>query len=79
MPSLKEYFDKQTYKSSYKIGDRVKGKWNKIPFVGTVLNDSLTNYEEGQKTSIYLDLPIKYKNEFHVIIFAKNKDISFLK
>ena len=29
------------YQPRYQIGDRVSGKWNKIPFVGSVGNDRL--------------------------------------
>lgn len=75
MPSLKEYFEKNRYKAKYDIGDRVFGKWNKIPFVGTVGNDTLVNEEEGPRVSIHLDLPIKYQDKTHSVIIVKHKDI----
>lgn len=79
MASLKEYFDKNRYQPKYFIGDRVIGKWNKIPFVGTVGNDTLINETEGPRVSIHLDLPIKYKDKVYTILFVKHKDIKYYK
>lgn len=79
MASLAEYFDKVAYKAKYHIGDRVYGKWNKIPFIGSVGNDSCP---DGQipKVSIHLDLPVKYKDKVYNILFVEHKDIkSYLK
>jgi hypothetical protein len=75
MPSLAEYFKEHRYSGKYSIGDRVIGKWNKIPFVGTVGNDTLINEIEGPRISIHLDLPIKYKDTVHRVIIVKHKDI----
>lgn len=79
MPNYKEYFERIAYKPKYVIGDRVFGKWNKIPFVGSVGNDSMLNETEGPKISIHLDLPIKFQNTYHYVIFVKHKDIKFYK
>jgi hypothetical protein len=79
MASLAEYFEKNRYKPKYFIGDRVKGKWNKIPFIGTVGNDNLVSELEGPKISVFLDLPIKYKDKVYTIIFVKHKDITYFK
>lgn len=79
MGNLANYFDKVTYKSKYIIGDRVFGKWNKIPFVGTVGNDSCID-GANPRVSIHLDLPIKYAERVHNIIFVTHKEIlSYLK
>jgi predicted GTPase len=75
MPTLAEYFKANRYSGKYSIGDRVIGKWNKIPFVGTVGKDTLINEIEGQRISIHLDLPIKYKDVVYNVIFVKHKDI----
>lgn len=75
MASLAEYFEKNRYKAVYEIGDRVFGKFNKIPFVGTVGNDTLVNEEQGPRVSIHLDLPIKHDDVIYNIIFVKHKDI----
>lgn len=79
MASYAEYFEKNRYRPKYFLGDRVFGKWNKIPFIGSVGNDRLVSEEEGPITSIMLDLPIKYKNTWHTIIFVLNKQIKKIK
>ena len=75
MASLAEYFKANRYSGKYSIGERVIGKWNKIPFVGTVGNDTLINESDGPRISIHLDLPIKYKDMVHRVIIVKHKDI----
>ena len=75
MASLTEYFAKIAYKHTYDIGDRVEGKWNGIPFVGSVGNDRLVNEDDGPEVTIHLDLPIKYQDKIHRIIVVKHKDI----
>ena len=79
MASLAEYFKANRYSGKYNIGDRVIGKWNKIPFVGTVGNDTLINEVEGPRISVCLDLPIKYKDNIHCVIIVKHKDIKLFK
>jgi len=79
MGNLSEYFERNAYKSTYQIGDRVFGKWNKIPFIGSVGNDTLINETEGPRISIHLDLPIKVKDKILTVIFVKHKDIKRLK
>ena len=79
MGNQTDYFNKIGYKPTYFIGDRVFGRWNKIPFVGTVGNDTLINNEEGPRISIHLDLPIKYKDTIKNVIIVKHKDIKPLK
>ena len=73
-----DYFNRVGYKPKYFLGDRVLGKWNKIPFIGTVGNDTLINEIEGPRISIHLDLPIKYKDQVRTVIFVKHKDIKKL-
>lgn len=78
MASYAEYFAKVTYKSTWIIGDRVFGRYKKIPFVGTVGNDWLVNLEEGPKVSVHLDLPIKIDNTYKSLIIVKPKDLKRL-
>lgn len=78
MGTLAEYFEKNRPKSVWQIGDRVFGRWNKIPFIGTVGNDNMINELEGPRVSIFLDLPIRYEDTTHNIIFVKQKDIKRL-
>jgi hypothetical protein len=76
--TLAEYFALHRYKAKYDIGDRVFGHWKKIPFMGTVGNDTLVNETEGPRISIHLDLPIKYENTIHNFIIVKHKDVKKL-
>lgn len=79
MPSVKDYFEKNTYKPKWFIGDRVEGKWNNIPFVGTVGNDSRISEYIDPETSIFLDLPIKFKEKVYNIITVKSRDLKVRK
>jgi hypothetical protein len=78
MGTQTEYFERIGYRPKYWRGDRVFGHWNKIPFVGTVGNDTVID-NSGPRISIHLDLPIKFKNVIHNIIIVKHRDISKLK
>lgn len=75
MGSLTDYFERIGYKPTWHIGDRVIGKWNKIPFVGTVGNDTVINEIEGPRISVLLDLPIKFDKKYYSVIIVKHKDI----
>ena len=79
MGNQTDYFERIGYRPKYWIGDRVFGHWNKIPFIGSVGNDTVVNEIEGPHISIHLDLPIKYKDIIHNVIIVKHKDISMLK
>ncbi len=75
MGTTTDYFERIGYKPTWHIGDRVQGKWNKIPFRGTVGNDTVVSEIEGPRVSVHLDLPIKYQNKIHTIIFLKPTDL----
>ena len=75
MASLTDYFAKQAYKPTWTIGDRVQGTWNKIPFRGTVGNDTVISEIEGPRVTVHLDLPIRYKDKNYSIIIVKPKDL----
>lgn len=79
MSNLLRYFERNAYKPTWFIGDRVTGKWNKIPFVGTVGNDTVISETDGPRVSVHLDLPIKYKDQVRQIIFVKPKDLKIFK
>lgn len=79
MSNLAAYFAANRYQARWDIGDRVIGKWNKIPFVGTVGNDRQINELDGPEVTIHLDLPIKYQDKFHHFIIVKHKDIKAYK
>ena len=79
MANYAEYFERNAYKPKYEIGDRVFGYYQKIPFIGSVGNDTVISDEVGPQISIHLDLPLKTKNGIHSIIIVKHKDIKRLK
>ena len=79
MGNQTEYFERIAYQPEYSIGDRVFGYWNKIPFAGTVGNDTLINHTEGPRISIHLDLPIRYEGTVKNVIIVKHRDIRRMK
>lgn len=78
MPGYAEYFEKNRPKPKFHMGDRVIGRWNKIPFVGSVAVDGMVSEEEGPRVSVFLDLPLKYKDKYKNIITVKHRDIRLL-
>jgi hypothetical protein len=79
MGNQTDYFERIGYKSTWYIGDRVFGYWNKIPFVGTVGNDTKINDIEGPRISVHLDLPIKFDKQVYHVIIVKHEDITALR
>lgn len=79
MGTQTDYFQEKGYKPKYYIGDRVFGKYNKIPFVGTVGNDRLISEVTGPEITIHLDLPIKIDKDYKHFIIVKHKDVKPLK
>lgn len=78
MVSLADHFAANRYIGKFQIGDRVFGHWNKIPFIGSVGNDSVVNETIGPQVSIHLDLPIMHEGKIRNIIHVKPKDIKKL-
>jgi hypothetical protein len=78
MSSLAEYFAKHRPQPVWHIGDRVSGRWNRIPFVGTVMNDNMVSEEVGPRVSVWLDLPIKHEGRVHNFVFVTQKCIKRL-
>ena len=79
MANYAEYFELRAYKPKYQIGDRVFGYYEKMPFVGSVGNDTVISEERGAQISVHLDLPLQTKNGVRSIIIVKHKDIRPLK
>jgi hypothetical protein len=79
MANVTDYFQAKGYKPEYLIGDRVFGKFNKIPFIGTVGNDRLISEIAGPDITVHLDLPIKIDKTFKTFIIVKHKDVKRLK
>jgi hypothetical protein len=82
MVSLADYFAKERYQAKYEFGTRVFGRWNKIPFIGTIYGDSVINIEQGPRLTVHLDLPIKFDSTIYSVIIDNHKsfkDLSPLK
>jgi hypothetical protein len=79
MGNQTDYFNEKGYKHTYDIGDRVFGRWNKIPFIGSVGNDRLISEVTGPEVTVHLDLPIRIGETTHRVIIVKHKDIKRLK
>jgi hypothetical protein len=75
MGNQTDYFERIGYKPTWYIGDRVFGRSNKIPFIGTVGNDRLVSELVGPEVVIHLDLPMKVDNKYKSFIIVKHKDI----
>ncbi len=79
MASLEEYFKKNRYQPKYEFGTRVFGRWNKIPFIGTIYGDSVISDEQGPRLTIQLDLPMMYNNTVKTLIVDTHKMFKDLK
>ena len=79
MANLSDYFGRNRYQPKYVIGDRVFGYWNKIPFAGTVGNDTLISPVEGPRISVHLDLPIQHDGVVKTMLIVKHKDVRPMK
>jgi hypothetical protein len=77
--TLAEYFDKVCYHGTYFLGDRVLGRYQKIPFIGTVGNDNQLNPIDGPFLTVHLDLPIKIDGIVKNVIIVKHNEVSRLK
>jgi hypothetical protein len=78
MGNQTDYFNRIGYWPTYHIGDRVFGRWHRIPFVGTVGNDRLVN-QNGPEITVHLDLPIRYQDQTYNMLIVKHQDIKPLK
>lgn len=75
MGTQTDYFLRIGYKHTYDIGDRIEGKWNGIPFVGSVGNDRFVSEYDGPEITVHVDLPIKYRDEIRTVIIVKHADV----
>ena len=63
--TLAEYFALHRPQPKYQIGDRVIGKYEGVPFVGTCGCDNMVNETLGPMVTVFLDLPLKTKTTVH--------------
>ena len=78
MTTYSEFFKNERPSPKWFIGDRVFGYWNKIPFIGTVLNDNMLNEETGPRVNIQVDLPLEYDKKAYNIIQVGQRDLKKL-
>ena len=74
MSLLKRYFDGVTYSPRYYLGDRVQGRLGKIPFMGTVANDTKIS-DEPATVAIFLDLPIVLDSVTQSVIIVSHEHV----
>lgn len=77
--TLSEYFDKVCYHATYDLGDRILGRYQGVPFIGTVGNDNQLNPIDGPFITVHLDLPIKIDDIVKNVIIVKHNEVSRLK
>ena len=76
MANYAEYFaarDADNPKPKFNSGDRVFGRWNKIPFIGSVIR------EQEKDVLIQVDLPIIRNEDVHNILLIARMDVKLLK
>lgn len=76
MANYAEYFakrDEDKPKAKYNYGNRVFGRWNKVPFIGSVIR------EEDKVVLVQTDLPLKHNDQIHNILKVSQKDVTLLK
>jgi hypothetical protein len=66
MSSLAEYFKNNRPTPKWNFGDRVFGKYNGVPFVGTCGGEGMVNETAGSLVTVFLDLPLKDKKTVHM-------------
>lgn len=74
-----EYFALHRPVARYHIGDRVEGRYQGVPYVGTVGSDVMRNEAEGSMVTVHLDLPLKLEGVYVNYIRVKYKDIKGLR
>ena len=75
MNSIAEYFARRSQPVTYHLGDRVSGRYNKIPFIGTVGVEHLVSEARGVEVVVMLDLPLWYQGQYLKIIIVRPQDL----
>lgn len=72
---LSDWFEANRPAAKFEFGTRVEGKFNKIPFVGSVGSDGIRNDSEEPHVTVQLDLPIKHKGKVYNVIRVPTKSV----
>ena len=76
MSNLTNYFvrrDADLPKPKYNSGDRVFGRWNRIPVIASVVR------EESGEVLVHSDFPVQHAGEISHILRLPTKDVKLLK
>lgn len=65
----------QSYQHKYELGDRVRGRFQGVPFAGTVMIDNCVNPDDGAFVIVELDLPIRIDGRVMNMIKVTHKDL----
>lgn len=79
MPTMADEFSKSRYVPKYEFMARVQGTYKKVPFVGSVGNDTVISEAQGPVLHIHLDLPMKIDGKVTDHLFCKHSEITHLK
>jgi hypothetical protein len=75
MSNLTRYFERKHAdlpEPKYRSGDRVSGRWNSIPFVGSVVRDT------DPTVLVHSDLPVQFEGNVHYVLSVKQTDVARL-
>lgn len=78
MNSIADYFARRSQPVTYHLGDRVSGRYNKIPFIGTVGVEHVVSEARGPEVAVMVDLPLKYQDQYLRIVVVKPEDLKLL-
>jgi len=77
--NLAEYFEHNRPRPRYSFGDRVEGRYQGTPYVGTAYGDNMVNELEGARVSIHLDLPMRLATGWVSYIRVSYNDIKAIR
>lgn len=72
---LDEWFNAHRPAAKFEFGARVEGKYNGIPFVGSVGSDGIRAEDEEPHVTVTLDLPLMHKGKVHNVLRVPRKSV----
>lgn len=78
MANYADYFAANRYQPTYFLGDRVFGRYENVPFMGTVGNDTVYSEDDGPIIAVMLDLPLVLNGTTVGVIIVKHQDVTQL-
>ena len=77
--TLAEYFAANRPQPYWQGGERVQGKYQGTPFIGSVGYENMRNPDEGLMATVHLDLPIKENDIWKTVIRVKPQTLKLRK